>query len=60
MLGAPALFVSPRTSLAKLRATIDGPGDGWAKVRGVLTAAMDGIPLTKDDEARRSIEALVP
>jgi hypothetical protein len=60
ILSAPALFVSPRRSLAKLRAAIDDPSDGWAKTRGILMAAMDGIPLAQEDEARRSIEALVP
>lgn len=59
MLGAPAHFFSPRTSLVKLHAAIGDPSNGWTKSRSVLTAAMEGVPLAEDDQARRSIEAIL-
>lgn len=53
-----ALFAAPRISLVSLRGVIDDPSTGWAKTGIVLRAALEGVPLAPEDDARKSIEAL--
>jgi tetratricopeptide (TPR) repeat protein len=46
--------------LAPLAAALDEKAEGWAKVRAVLQAALQVVPLDVDDNARVTIEAMEP
>lgn len=54
----PVQFVSPETSIPRLRAAIDDPSFGWVKARLVLHAGLEAVPLSEGDLSRTAIERM--